>query len=118
MAGISADQRVSFTQPCLCQLIASSRRSSPQKSSRPTTNVGEPKMPSSRAISVAAIRAASVSELFANASTDWILADVTQTFRQIGFASSLLAKLEPTTIGCVDKFLTPALTHAKYCNAI
>jgi hypothetical protein len=43
------------SDPWRCHWIASSRRSSPQKSSLPTTKVGEPKMPSRRASSVAAL---------------------------------------------------------------
>jgi hypothetical protein len=46
------------TRPERHQLIASSSRSSPQKSSLPTVNVGEPKMPNSRAASVSDVRSA------------------------------------------------------------
>src|SRR6185437_13095056 len=47
-----ASDQVRRTAPCFNQLIASPSRSSPQNSSRPTTKVGEPKIPNCLAASV------------------------------------------------------------------
>ncbi len=78
------------TAPYLYQLTASSRRSSPQKSSRPTTNVGEPKVPSSLGRPVSSIRAAFASTVFANARAG---SGSTPMSHRIGLAPGLLAKL-------------------------
>ena len=62
-------ERLRATRPRRNQLIASSRRSSPQNNSRPTVKVGEPKMPSDRATSVSAAMVSFASSPSASTST-------------------------------------------------
>jgi hypothetical protein len=91
--------------------MASSSRSSPQNSSRPTTNVGDPKMPRSRAASVSAARAAFVVSVLANASTRSGSCPISRKL-------SDLSHCEPAPISCADKFRSPSLAHAQDCNQI